>query len=86
MTERFDAGVRDGEQVAKDMIAVRIGPELRMAVVGSPAYFDAHPPPATPHDLARHRCINLRLPTLGGLYAWEFERDGRVLNVRVEVS
>ena len=84
VTERYDAGIRDGEQVAKDMIAVRVGPDLRMAVVGAPAYFAAHPPPASPHDLARHNCINLRLPTLGGLYAWEFEKDGRALNVRVE--
>jgi DNA-binding transcriptional LysR family regulator len=84
VAERYDAGVRLGEQVAKDMIAVRIGPELRMAVVGAPAYFAAHPPPLTPHDLTAHRCINLRLPTLGGIYAWEFERDGRALNVRVE--
>lgn len=84
VTERYDAGVRLGEQVAKDMIAVRIGPDLRMAVVGSPAYFASHPPPASPHDLAHHLCINLRLATLGGLYAWEFEKDGRELRVRVE--
>ena len=81
--ERFDAGVRLGEQVEKDMIAVRIGPELRMLVVGSPEYFERHPKPQTPHDLTQHNCINLRLPTLGGLYAWEFEKDGRPLNVRV---
>lgn len=84
VAQRFDAGVRAGEQVAKDMVAVRIGPDMRMAVVGAPAYFAAHPPPATPHDLTRHACINLRLPTLGGLYAWEFEKDGRALNVRVD--
>jgi DNA-binding transcriptional LysR family regulator len=84
VAERFDAGVRLGEQVAKDMIAVRIGPDVRMAVVASPAYLAAHGAPATPHDLAQHRCINLRLRTLGGLYAWEFEKDGRALNVRVE--
>ncbi|MBW8813096.1 MAG: LysR family transcriptional regulator [Caulobacterales bacterium] len=84
VAERFDAGVRLGEQVAKDMVAVRIGPDLRMAVVGAPAYFAAHPPPGSPHDLTEHRCVNLRLPTLGGLYAWEFEKDGRALNVRVE--
>jgi DNA-binding transcriptional LysR family regulator len=82
--ERFDAGVRLGEQIAKDMIAVRIGPEMRMAVVASPGYFDAHPRPRTPHDLAAHLCINLRLPTLGGFYAWEFEKAGRELKVRVE--
>jgi DNA-binding transcriptional LysR family regulator len=84
VAERFDAGVRLGEQVEKDMIAVRIGPEIRMAVVGSPAYFERHPKPGTPHDLTQHACINLRLPTLGGLYAWEFEKNGRPLNVRVE--
>lgn len=80
----YDAGVRLGEQVAKDMIAVRIGPDLRMAVVGAPAYFARHPAPETPQDLTGHACINLRLPTYGGLYAWEFERDGRELRVRVE--
>lgn len=84
VSERFDAGVRLGEQVAKDMIAVRIGPDLRMAVVGAPAYFARRPPPDTPHDLTGHACINLRLPTLGGLYAWEFEKDGRELKVRVD--
>jgi DNA-binding transcriptional LysR family regulator len=84
VTERYDAGVRLGEQVAKDMVAVRIGPDLRMVVVGAPSYFAAHPKPKTPHDLPRHRCINLRLPTLGGLYAWEFKKDGRALNVRVD--
>lgn len=81
---RFDAGVRLGEQVARDMIAVRIGPDLRMAVVGSPAYFASRPPPKTPHDLTGHNCVNLRLPTIGGLYAWEFEKGGRELNVRVD--
>jgi DNA-binding transcriptional LysR family regulator len=84
VTERYDAGVRLGEQVAKDMIAVRIGPEIRMAVVSAPSYFANHPKPKTPHDLTNHRCINLRLSTRGGLYAWEFEKDGRELNVRVE--
>ncbi|NEX94308.1 LysR family transcriptional regulator [Caulobacter sp. 17J65-9] len=84
VAERFDAGVRLGEQVAKDMVAVRIGPDLRMVVVGAPGYLAARPAPATPHDLTRHACINLRLPTLGGLYAWEFEKDGRPLNVRVD--
>ena len=84
VAERFDAGVRLGEQVAKDMIAVRIGPDLRMAAVASPAYIARRGRPATPHDLAQHDCINLRLATLGGLYAWEFEKDGRQLNVRVE--
>lgn len=84
VTERFDAGVRLGEQVEKDMIAVRIGPDLRMAVVGAPSYFTGHPAPKTPHDLTQHTCINLRMPTSGGLYAWEFEQDGRELNVRVD--
>ena len=84
VTERFDAGVRSGEQVAKDMIAVRIGPDMRMAVVGAPAYFRKRPEPKRPQDLVNHNCINLRLPTLGGLYAWEFEKAGRELKVRVE--
>lgn len=84
VAERYDAGVRLGEQVAKDMIAVRIGPDLRMAVVGAPAYLAQHAPPRTPHDLTAHRCINMRLPTYGGLFAWEFEQDGRELKVRVE--
>jgi len=84
VAERFDAGVRLGEQVEKDMVAVRIGPDLRMAAVAAPAYLARHPAPQTPHDLARHDCINLRLPTLGGFYPWEFEKDGRALNVRVE--
>jgi DNA-binding transcriptional LysR family regulator len=84
VAERFDAGVRLGESVAKDMVAVRIGPDLRMAVVGAPAYFAARPKPRTPQELAEHRCINLRQPTAGGLYAWELEKDGRALRVRVE--
>ena len=84
ISDRFDAGVRLGEQVAKDMIAVRIGPDLRMAVLGSPSYFAAHGRPRTPHELTAHRCINIRMPTRGGLYAWEFGRNGRDLNVRVE--
>jgi DNA-binding transcriptional LysR family regulator len=84
VAERFDAGVRDGEQVAKDMIAVRIGPDLRMAVVGAPAYFPKRPPPTAPQELVEHNCINLRLPTRGGLYAWEFEKGGRALRVRVD--
>jgi DNA-binding transcriptional LysR family regulator len=81
---RYDAGIRLGEQVAKDMVAVRIGPGIRMAVVGSPAYFARRPRPAMPQDLTRHACINLRLPTLGGLYAWEFEKGKRALNVQVD--
>lgn len=84
VTERFDAGVRLGEALAKDMVAVRIGPELRMIVVGAPTYFERHPPPRTPHDLAGHQCINLRMVTSGGLYAWELEKDGREIRVRVE--
>jgi DNA-binding transcriptional LysR family regulator len=81
---RFDAGVRIGEQVAKDMIAVRIGPDLRMVVVGSPAYFRMRSRPQRPQDLTAHSCINLRLPTRGDIYAWEFEKRGRELRVRVE--
>jgi DNA-binding transcriptional LysR family regulator len=84
VVQRFDAGVRSGEQVAKDMIAIRIGPDMRMAVVGAPSYFRRCPEPKTPHDLIGHNCINLRLPSHGGLYAWEFEKNGRELNVRVE--
>jgi DNA-binding transcriptional LysR family regulator len=84
VAERFDAGVRDGEQVAKDMIAVRIGPDSRMAVVGTPSYFRNRPEPKKPQDLVEHNCINLRLPTHGGLYAWEFEKGSRALKVRVE--
>lgn len=81
---RFDAGVRLGEQVAKDMIAVRIAPDMRMAVVGSADYLQRFGVPETPEQLDQHRCINMRLPTRGGLYAWEFERDGRELRVRVD--
>jgi len=84
VAERYDAGVRSGEQVAKDMIAVRIGPDLRMAVVGAPPYFRKQSEPKKPQDLIGHNCINLRLPTHGGLYAWEFEKGGRELRVRVE--
>jgi DNA-binding transcriptional LysR family regulator len=84
VAQRFDAGVRAGEQVAKDMIAVRIGPDLRIAVVGAPSYFKKRPEPKKPQDLIGHDCINLRLSTLGGLYAWEFEKGGRELKVRVE--
>jgi DNA-binding transcriptional LysR family regulator len=84
VAERYDAGVRLGEQVGKDMIAVRIGPDTRMAVVGAPSYFADRPKPKKPHDLTHRACISLRLPTLGGLYAWEFGKDGRELNVRVD--
>ncbi len=84
VAQRFDAGVRDGEQVAKDMIAVRIGPDSRMAVVGAPFYFRNRSEPTRPQDLVEHNCINLRLPTHGGLYAWEFEKGSRELKVRVE--
>jgi DNA-binding transcriptional LysR family regulator len=82
VSERFDAGVRLGEQVDRDMIAVRIGPDFNMAVVGSPAYFKKHPRPKTPHDLTEHDCINLRLPSSGGLWAWPFAKRGRELNAR----
>ena len=81
---RYDAGVRLGEQIAKDMIAMRIGPEMRMAVVGAPAYFAKRPKPTHPQDLTDHNCLNLRLPTSGGLYAWEFAKGQRKMNVRVD--
>src|SRR5579864_6329527 len=84
VAERYDAGVRLGEQVAKDMIAVRVGPDFRMAVVGAPAYFTKRSPPRKPQELISHNCINLRVPTRGGLYAWEFEKGNRQLKVRVE--
>jgi DNA-binding transcriptional LysR family regulator len=84
VAERFDAGVRLGEQVAKDMIAVPIGPPMRMAVVGAPSYFARHARPETPRDLTDHNCINIRLPTYGGLFAWEFDHGGREVRVRVE--
>lgn len=84
VTERYDAGVRSGEQVAKDMIAVRIGPDLRMAVVGAPSYFKNRPEPKRPQELIGHNCINLRLPKHGTVYAWEFDKNGRELRVRVE--
>ena len=84
VAQQYDAGVRSGEQVAKDMIAVRIGPDMRMATVGSPAYFRRHPEPKRPQDLIEHNCINLRLPRHSGVYAWEFEKSGRELRVRVE--
>jgi DNA-binding transcriptional LysR family regulator len=84
VASRFDAGIRLGEQVARDMVAVRIGPALRMAVVGAPAYFATRPVPKTPHDLTQHACVNIRLQTLGGLYVWEFGKNGRELNIRVD--
>jgi DNA-binding transcriptional LysR family regulator len=84
VADRYDAGVRTGEQVAKDMIAVRIGPDMRMAVVGAPSYFAQRPPPKRPQDLTAHSCINLRLPTYDSIYAWEFEKNGREMKVHVE--
>src|SRR5580700_4918180 len=84
VAERFDAGVRSGEQVAKDMIAVRIGPDRSLAIAGAPSYFKTHPEPKRPQDLIHHNCINLRLPTHGGLFAWEFQKGGRELKVRVD--
>jgi len=84
VAERYDAGIRTGEMVAKDMVAVRIGPDMRSAVVGAPSYFATRPKPKAPQDLTTHSCINLRLPTHGGLYAWEFEKGKRELRVRVE--
>ncbi len=84
VAERFDAGVRLGKTIDKDMIAVPIGPSLRMAVVASPAYFKIHPKPKTPQDLTAHRCINQRMPSSGGLYVWDFARRGKQVNVRVD--
>src|SRR5215204_283311 len=83
VAERYDAGVRLGEQVDKDMIAVSIGPELRMAVVAAPSYFAVHPQPMTPHELSEHACISMRLPTSGGLYTWDFRKDGQELKARL---
>ncbi|WP_395945518.1 LysR family transcriptional regulator [Brevundimonas sp.] len=84
VAEGYDAGVRLGEQVAKDMIAVRIAPDMRVAVVGAPSYFADRPKPLVPQDLTAHNCINIRMPTYGGVFAWEFEKDGRELRVRVD--
>src|ERR1700722_8128922 len=84
VAERYDAGVRLGEQVAKDMIAVRIGPDFHNAVVGAPSYFERRPRPRRPYDLTAHDCINLRLPTSGGLWTWPFAKGGRELRVRTE--
>lgn len=81
---RFDAGVRLGEQVEKDMVAVRIGPDWRMVVVATPEYLEKNGIPETPYDLQNHNCINMRLPTLGGLYNWEFTRDNKDIRVKVE--
>jgi DNA-binding transcriptional LysR family regulator len=86
VAQRCDAGVRSGEQVAKDMIAVRIGPDMRMAVVGAPSYFKGRSEPKNPQDLTSHNCITLRLPTHGGLYAWEFEKGGRELRCASKAS
>ncbi len=84
VAEQFDAGVRLGESLEKDMIAVKIGPDLRLALVASPDYLAQHPAPVTPRDLTQHNCINLRMATRGDLYVWEFEKDGQELNVRVD--
>ena len=83
VAQRYDAGVRIGGDVAKDMVSVRIGPDMSMAVVGAPSYFAKHPVPRKPQDLTEHNCINLRMPTYGGLYAWEFEKGRREVRVRV---
>ncbi|HEY2020394.1 LysR family transcriptional regulator [Paraburkholderia sp.] len=84
VADRFDIGVRWGDQVAKDMIAVRIGPDVRLAIVGSPGYLSQHPVPRQPKDLLRHNCITLRLPTRGGLYAWELKKGKKDIQVRVD--
>ncbi len=83
IAERFDAGIRLGEKLEQDMVAVRVGPDLRMAVVASPAYLAAHPAPRTPQDLTAHRCVNYRMMASGQTYDWEFERDGRTLAIKV---
>ncbi|MCF4997231.1 LysR family transcriptional regulator [Pseudomonas syringae] len=82
--ERFDAGIRMGESISKDMIAVRIGRDWRLAVVGSPAYFEQNPPPSTPHELTDHHCVNIRHRPSGAIYAWEFARGGQAFTVKVE--
>jgi DNA-binding transcriptional LysR family regulator len=84
VAERYDAGVRLGDQVARDMVAVRISPDVQMAVVGAPGYLDGRAPPLAPQDLTGHNCINMRLPTYGGLYAWEFAKEGKDVAVQVE--
>ncbi|QYO78385.1 LysR family transcriptional regulator [Devosia salina] len=84
VAERYDAGVRLGAQIARDMIAVRVGPDITMAVVGTPGYLARYPAPSRPEDLTSHNCINIRLPTLGNLFSWEFEKDGQEIKVRVE--
>lgn len=84
VNDRFDAGVRLGDQIARDMVAVRIGPDWRMVVVGAPDYFAVQGKPETPTDLHQHRCINMRLPTHGGIYPWEFSRDDQQIRIRVE--
>ncbi len=84
VADRFDAGVRMGDTIDRDMIAVPVGPKLRMAIAASPAYFQTHPIPKVPRDLLNHNCINMRMQTAGGLYTWDFERRGQSLNVRVD--
>jgi DNA-binding transcriptional LysR family regulator len=84
VSERFDAGIRLGKQIASTMIAVPVSPELRMAVVGSPDYFKRHPRPLVPADLSNHACINMRLPTLGGLCSWEFSKNGDATRTLVQ--
>jgi DNA-binding transcriptional LysR family regulator len=82
--QRFDAGIRMGESISKDMIAVRVGPDWRLAVVGSPAYFERNPVPKTPHELTQHRCVSIRHRLTGSIYAWEFEKDGNAFTVKTE--
>ncbi|RBL85399.1 LysR family transcriptional regulator [Streptomyces cavourensis] len=84
VADRYDAGVRLGDTIDKDMIAMPIGPKLRMAIAASPAYFKTRPVPRTPRDLLQHNCINMRMQTAGGLYTWDFERRGQTVNVRVD--
>ncbi len=84
VNERLDAGVRMGEHLAKDMISARISPDFCLAVVGAPSYFDSRPEPMHPRDLVNHTCINFRLPSAGGLYAWEFEENGQEIRIKVD--
>ncbi|MGX8011328.1 LysR family transcriptional regulator [Mesorhizobium sp. ORM8.1] len=86
IAERFDAGIRLGEKLEQDMVAVSVGPQLRMAVVASPSYLDRHPAPQTPQDLTGHRCVNYRMMASGQTYAWEFEQDDRSLDIKVTGS
>jgi len=84
VAERYDMGVRLGDDLAKDMKVVKISPGMRVVIAASPSYLNRHPAPLTPQDLAQHQCINLRLMSLGDLYTWELKRDGQEVNVKVD--